>query len=168
MTERSNKPQGTGLHPLKGAAGFYLLVLLSYCAAATGCGPALTRITMEVGNRLYPAFSDTVETKLNEKVHVGDTEYSFKTTKFYPHFAIIDSSMEFVSLSDEPVNPAFRIRVYKNSNPVEETWAFFGPGAPHYARTSFLTFRVTSFVYRQKVYFSGNEGSGANERDARR
>jgi hypothetical protein len=127
--------------------------------ALTGCASQLSSLTVEVGNRMYLDFHDTLNVKLNEKAQIGDTDYEFKATKFYPHFAIIDSSMKIVSLSEEPVNPAFRIKVYKSGKVVEETWAFFGPGAPHYSPMSMLTFKVMSFIYRGKIYDLKEEGS---------
>jgi len=163
MKRKQNSPEPAPGHP--GKVRLYAWIASVVLIAITGCTAQLSSLTVEVGNRMYPAFHDTLTTKLNEKAPIGDTEYEFKATEFYPHFAIIDSSMKIVSLSEEPVNPAFKIKVYKAGKAVEETWAFFGPGAPHYSPMSMLTFKVMSFIYRGKIYDLKEEGSKDDDKE---
>jgi len=110
------------------------------------------QITVAIGNRLFPAFHETTTTAVGERRFIGDTEYAFEIMRFYPHFAIIDSTKEIVSLSDEVKNPAFKIRIYDGDDVLEDSWGFYGISIPHYSRESFLSFQVLSFVYRGVAY----------------
>ncbi len=124
-----------------------------------------THIKVEIGNRMYPAFHETVEVEMNKKISIGDTDYLFEMIEFYPHFAITDSTKKVVTLSEEPTNPAFKIRVYQNEETVEDTWAFYGITVPHYARTSYLTFSVLEFEYRGTVLSKKEEAEKEEEEE---
>jgi len=91
------------------------------------------------------------------RVYVGDTDYSFEVTGFYPHFARIDSTKEIVSLSDEPKNVAFKFVVYENDSLVDTSWSFFTIQIPHFARTSYLFFNVLEFEYRGEIFKQQNK-----------
>lgn len=118
-------------------------------------------LTVEIGHRHYPDFRETLKTTMQKREQIGDTDYSFEAVEFYPHFAIVerDSTREIVSLSDEPRNVAFKIRVFEKDEVVEDTWAFYDTKVPHFSRTSFLTFRVISFEYQGKVYGESEEST---------
>jgi hypothetical protein len=120
--------------------------------AATAESPTPVDITVAIGNRLFPAFHETTTTAMNERWFIGDTDYAFEITAFVPHFAIIDSTREVVSLSDEVKNPAFKIRIYEGEDMLEDSWGFYGIRIPHFSRESFLSFQVISFEYRGVVY----------------
>ncbi|UCH83907.1 MAG: hypothetical protein JSW50_15950 [Candidatus Latescibacterota bacterium] len=120
-------------------------------------GTQVSTVTVEIGHRIHPDFHQQIQTKMNVKEQVGDTDFFFEIIEFYPHFAYIDSTKEIVSLSDEPTNAAFKIRVYENDEVVEDTWAFFALKVPHFSPTSYLTFDVTSFVYREETYEDNGE-----------
>jgi hypothetical protein len=99
---------------------------------------------------------------MNQAVQVGDTDYFFEIADFYPHFALIDSTKETVSLSREPKNVAFKFLVYENDSIVDTSWSFYSIQIPHYARTSYLYFIVKQFEYRGKVFNKDAEQSQQN------
>jgi hypothetical protein len=115
-------------------------------------GSQVSSVTVEIGHRMHPDFYQQTQTKMNAREQVGDTDFFFEIIEFYPHFAYVDSTKEIVSLSDEPTNAAFKIRVFENDEVVEDTWAFFTINVPHFSPTSYLTFHVTSFDYRGETY----------------
>lgn len=137
---------------------FRRLLPVAAALSVFSCTTPPTRVVLEVGNLFYPDFHDTVETRLSRKNEIGDSRYYLEAVRFYPHFAIIDSTGDVVSLSTEPKNPAVKIRVYQGADVIEETWAFYLAKAPHYARTAFLTFKLVSFVYQGKQYGPIEEG----------
>lgn len=109
-------------------------------------------VVVFIGNRMFPDFGDVVTARMKQRHPVGDSEFSFEVVKFYPHFSIIDSTKQIVSVSDEPKNPAFRIKVYKGGAIADSTWAFYNMDVPHFSRTSSLWFRVLAFDYRGEVF----------------
>jgi hypothetical protein len=109
-------------------------------------------IVIVIGNRLFPDFREIVTTGLRERRQIGDTDFFFEVRDFYPHFSIIDSTRSIVSLSDEPRNPAFRIRIFENEAVVDSAWAFYLVNAPHFSRTAALWFQVLAFDYRGVVF----------------
>ena len=109
-------------------------------------------VVVFIGNRLFPDFAEIVSTGLHKRQPVGDTDYSFEVESFNPHFSIIDSTKTIVALSDEPKNPAFRIKVFERDAVVDSSWAFYNLSIPHFARTSALWFQVLCFNYRGVVY----------------
>jgi hypothetical protein len=114
-------------------------------------GPA-SDLTVDVRNRLYPDFQETQSIGMNERVQVGDTDFYFEVVDFFPHFALIDSTKEVISLSHEPDNVAFKFVVYENDSIIDTSWSFYNLQVPHYSRTSFLYFNVTRFIYRDETY----------------
>ena len=109
-------------------------------------------VKLQIGHRVHHNFREIVTTQLGQKQYLGDTEFSFEVTAFYPHFAIVDSTHEVVSLSEELKNPAFKIEVYENDELVDETWAFYAVQAPHFSKTSLISFQALAFEYRGTVY----------------
>jgi hypothetical protein len=129
-----------------------------------------TFVKVKIGHRIHADFKEEASVKMNEQYYIGDTEFSFKATEFYPHFGIVDSTSEIISLSDELKNPAFKILVYENDELIDETWAFYAFDAPHYARTSHISFQVEAFEYRGTVHEKktgkDKEDSGEDEAHA--
>lgn len=109
-------------------------------------------LTIDVRNRLYPSFQETHQVGMNERVPVGDTDFFFEVVDFYPHFGLVDSTKEVISLSHEPDNVAFKFVVYENDSIVDTSWSFYSLQVPHYSRSSFIYFNVTRFVYRDEVF----------------
>jgi hypothetical protein len=119
-------------------------------------GPA-TKIALDVRNRLYPDFIESHNVEMHQRVQVGDTDYFFEVVDFFPHFALIDSTKEVVSLSHEPKNVAFKFVVYEADSIVDTSWSFYTIQIPHYARTSYLYFNVTQFEYREETFNRNSE-----------
>ena len=118
--------------------------------AAKSTGP--DSVVVLIGNRMFPDFGEIVTTRLHQRQPVGDTDFSFEVVSFYPYFAIIDSTKTVVSVSAEPKNPAFRIKVYKEGALADSAWAFYNMDVPHFSRTSALWFRIMQFDYRGEVF----------------
>ena len=124
--------------------------------------PAPGSVKLRITHRIYLEFQDTLTVAMNERQVIGDTEFSCEVIEFYPQFAINDSTKAIFTLSDEPLNPAFKIRVFENGEQKDDTWAFYGIEIPHFGRTSYLAFQVLSFEYRGEVF----EGKDAAEEPA--
>lgn len=144
-----------------GATALALIILIALSSAGgaadkkdknAGKSAGPDSVVLLIGNRMFPDFGEIISTPLHRRQPVGDTEFSFEVVKFYPHFAIMDSTKAVVSLSDEPKNPAFRIRVFKAAAAVDSTWAFYNMDVPHFSRSSALWFSVLAFDYRGKVF----------------
>lgn len=109
-------------------------------------------IVVRVGHRMYPDFGERVTTAMDTIQPIGDTDMYFQVVAFYPHFAYLDSSKSYVSLSEELENPAFRISVFENDELVDQAWAFFKIKAPHFPSNSYVYFDVVEFTYRGEKY----------------
>jgi hypothetical protein len=122
--------------------------------------PAPEFVTLRITHRVFTNFVDTLSVAMNERHTVGDTEYAFEVTEFYPDFAI-DTNKAVTSVTDDPKNPAFRIAVYEKEEKADETWAFYGVDIPHYGRKSYLAFKVLAFEYRGEVVGEAAAPAGA-------
>lgn len=129
-----------------------IILLFPAGAAETAEKRSEMPLTIEIRNRLFGAFHEIHETTMNKREQVGDTDYFYEVVEFFPDFAIIDSTMKAVSLSEEPKNVAFKIAVYENDEIIENTWAFYHLDIPHFKRTSFLVFTVIRFEYRDEIF----------------
>ena len=149
-----------------------IIVLLANQSAASGKNADTTgtsdeknvRVVIKIGHRMYPDFSETIETTMGPRHQISDTDFFFEATEFYPHFAIVtkDSINTIVSLSEEPKNVAVKIVVFKDDEQIEETWAVYKVKIPHYHRTSFLKFEIAGFEYAGQIY-----GNGLGETESR-
>jgi len=140
---------------------FALWIMIAAGMVAAPAGPAHSeeddasgaeKITLKIGHRLHPQFGEMITVNMNEMIPIGDTDLYFEIVEFFPQFAYMDSSKTFVSLSDEPKNPAFRIKVYEGEEFVEQTWAFYSVKVPHFSPKAMLVFDVTGFEYRNVQY----------------
>lgn len=109
-------------------------------------------VVLFIGNRMFPDFADVMSTPLHRRNVVGDSDFAFEVMSFNPDFFINDSTKTVMKRSDEPKNPAFHIKVYKDGAPVDSSWAFYNLDVPHFSRTSALWFRVLCFDYRGQVF----------------
>ncbi len=159
MSRTSTRPTA-----LSCAAVILVIAIAGTCDAGGADETSPKSLKVVVGNRLYPNFQETIDATMQTRTAIGDTDFSFEAIEFYPHFAIVDSTKKVVSLSDDPKNPAFRIRVYQNDEAIDSTWAFYGIKAPHYAPTSYLTFTVVEFEYRGVVYGKKDEKGRKDEK----
>lgn len=130
---------------------------------AADYGTQVASVTVDIGNRMYPSFRQQIQTKMNTREQIGDTDFFFEVIEFYPHFTFVDSTKQILSLSDEPKNAAFKIRVYDEDGFVENTWAFFSLDVPHFSPKSYLTFHVVSFDYRGETYRNAENKNNDND-----
>lgn len=138
--------------PCLAALFMLLIVSLAIASAEDADKESEMPIKIEIRNRLYPKFFESHETTMNKREYVGDTDFSYEVVEFFPHFAIIDSTKEAVTLSEEAKNAAFRITVYEKDEVIETAWAFYHIDVPHFQRTSYLFFKVVEFEYRGEVF----------------
>jgi hypothetical protein len=115
----------------------------------TGCSGPLREARLRVGHRLYPAFNEIHSVRPGETFPIGDTAFTGRIVDVLPDFAIDDSTKRVFSRSNEPRNPALRIRIFEHGKTVEDVWAFPGDGPPHFAASSKLYFRVDSLGWRE-------------------
>ncbi|MFQ6104272.1 MAG: hypothetical protein ACE5OP_08260 [Candidatus Glassbacteria bacterium] len=101
-------------------------------------------VTLKVGHRLYPDFSEEHTVKIGERFPISDEGYEAMVVKYLPDFAIQikDGEKKIFSKTSEPNNPALWIIVYKDSAAVDSVWAFGGKGSPHFTRSSFIYFQI--------------------------
>jgi hypothetical protein len=125
----------------------------------------ISSLTVVVGHRVHGEFHQTITTEMNKREQIGDTDFYFEAVEFYPHFAITDSTKKTISLSDEPTNVAFKIRVYESDELVDETWSFYHIQIPHYSRTSLLKFDAVAFEYRGELFEKKKEDQKEHEQE---
>lgn len=122
-------------------------------------------LTILVRSRLYADFYEVHETTMNKREYIGDTEYSYEVIGFFPHFAIIDSTKEVVSLTDSLKNVAFKIRVYNGEDVEDDMWSFFTIQVPHFSRTAHLTFDVMEFEYQGQTHINPSKKEESEEEE---
>jgi hypothetical protein len=96
-------------------------------------------LVVELGNRMYPEWRDTVRVHLDESFFLGDTEFRATFREFVSDFRILDGKV--VSMSDSLANPAAHVFVFTDSGTVDSTWAFLNH-PPHFSPDAFFTFRL--------------------------
>jgi len=123
--------------------------------AAAAAGPKLRvrSITLRIGNRAFPDFSDQVTTRLKQEFSIGDTKYSGKVVEFVPDFVMGMQSRKVVTRSNEPRNPAARIIVRNAGVPQDTTWAFMDM-PPHFARRSLIAFKLVRVEFENHAPIS--------------
>ena len=153
-TDKTRNKKSTG-------TAFVILLVCALLPSVFGMtadhGSQVTSVTLDIGHRMHPDFYQQIKTEMNKREQVGDTDYFFEIIEFFPHFTYVDSTKEIVSLSDEPKNAAFKIRVYENDEIVEDTWAFYSVKVPHFSPASYLTFQAVQFEYRGDSYGGDDE-----------
>jgi len=118
-----------------------------------------TEITLKITNRMHANYLEYMTTEIGDTIQVGDTDFFFTISEFFAHFAMIDSTKEIVSLSDELKNPAFRIDVFENEDLADKTWAFYLIRVPHFGQNSYMAFEVMEFTYRGEHHTLETEGN---------
>ncbi len=94
---------------------------------------------LEVGNRMYPSWSESHTVKLGETMYLGDTPYTARVSGFMPDFKIAGGKP--VNFSMEMKNPAVHVLVFKEGAAVDSSWAFLN-FPPHFSPKSFFTFQL--------------------------
>ena len=123
------------------------------------------RVTLKVGHRLYPDFTEELTVELNERFAISDEGFEAVITRHLPDFAIQikDGEKKIFSKSIEPNNPALWIVVYEDSVAVDSVWAFSVKGAPHYSRTSYIFFEILGMEYPGNGEKKGGKMEGEKE-----
>ncbi|MEK7775437.1 MAG: hypothetical protein AAB305_06095 [Candidatus Zixiibacteriota bacterium] len=99
---------------------------------------------IETSHRLFPNFKQIDTVALNQQFEIDEGQNSAQVILFNPHLGITDSG-KMLQLSDTLYNPAVRMQVSEGDKVVQESWAFFLAGAPHYRRNDLLGFRLLEF-----------------------
>jgi len=108
--------------------------------------PKVSTVSFIIGHRVFTEFRDQVTVKMNEDFRVGDSDYSARVVEFQPDFTMDLKNRRVTSRSQEPRNPAVRVRVWKKGAPDDTLWAFLKM-PPHFARHSMLAFRLTELTF---------------------
>jgi hypothetical protein len=104
-------------------------------------GPRLDAVTFFIQHRVFHDFRDLQRVEPNQDFILGDTEYSARVVQYLPNFQMDLATRKAVSLTDQPINPAFRIVIRKGKVPQDTTWAFLN-APPHFSRKSYFAFQV--------------------------
>lgn len=125
------------------AAILCLLALPPAPAAApeSGKAPGFKAVTLRVGHRVFPDWSEDHTVALRETFQIGDSELNAEVIRYEPDFAIIGRTKKITSRTSEPNNPAFQIVVYEGEVPRDTTWAFLNM-PPHFSARSTVAFKV--------------------------
>lgn len=110
-------------------------------APAAGKSPGFKTVTLRVGHRVFPNWSEDHTVALREGFQIGDSEMSAEVIRYEPDFAIIGRTKKISSRTSEPNNPAFQIVVYESDAPRDTTWAFLNM-PPHFSTRSTVAFKV--------------------------
>jgi len=131
-------------------SGFVAWITVVVALAGLACSSPLVSARLTVGHRLFPDFREEHTVAPGETFQLGDTDFSGRIVGVIKDFAFDDSTKRVFSRSDEPRNPALRIRIFEEGRTVEEVWAFGGEGPPHFARNSELFFHIDSLRWKAK------------------
>lgn len=99
---------------------------------------------IETSHRLFPKFKQIDTVALNQSFEIDEGQNSAQVILFNPHLGITDSG-KALQMSDTLYNPAVRMQVHEGDKVVQECWAFYMAGAPHYRRNDLLGFRLIAF-----------------------
>lgn len=96
-------------------------------------------LVVQIRNRMYPTWKDSVRVQLDEAFFLGDTSYRAIIREFLPDFRIIDGKIG--SITQTLSNPAGHVFVFNDSATVDSSWAFLNH-PPHFSATSFFSFQL--------------------------
>lgn len=118
---------------------------------------------IETHHRMYPAFLQVDTVKPKQKFQLGDDGPFAEVIKFVPDLKVTMKG-ERIKTSDTLFNPAALLRVTipdtltKKDSVVQESWAFFYSGAPHFSRQAFFAFKLVDFKVANPKYVKLPEG----------
>ena len=124
----------------------FLLAIWTFPAGVRADSPRPTSVdssvsfVVEIGNRMYPDWHETVHVRMLETFFLADTDLTARIERFVPDFRISDEG-EVLSPSLELGNPAVHVFVYGDSAASDSTWAFLN-FPPHFSPNSFFVFRL--------------------------
>ena len=97
------------------------------------------KFSLELGSRLYPDWSDTVEVPIGERFYLGDSEYTAELRRFMPDMRM--KGGEAINVSLELNNPAVEVMLYSGDAVADSSWAFLN-FPPHFSADEFFTFQL--------------------------
>jgi hypothetical protein len=115
---------------------------------------------IETRHRIFQDFLQVDTVKFGEPFLLGEEEDTARIIMFNPDLIIKlvnDTTSETIQASDTLYNPAVRIRVSKNKV-LQESWAFFVGGAPHFHRNDFFGFKIRAFHVTDPKYITHSTG----------
>jgi hypothetical protein len=120
-------------------------------------------VVIEAHHRLFPSFQQTDTVKFHQRFQLGDENLFAEVFKFVADLKV-SMKGEKVKMSDTLNNPAVQVRVISvdsithKDSVMQETWAFYYSGAPHFSRTTFFAFTLKSFKVSNPKYIKPPEG----------
>ncbi len=120
-------------------------------------------MVVETHHRMYPAFRQVDTVKPRQRFQLGDDGPFAEVVKFVADLKV-SMKGEKMKMSDTLFNPAVLLKVlipdsvtHKDSL-VQETWAFYFSGAPHFSRHAFFAFKLLDFKVENPKYVKPPEG----------
>lgn len=118
-------------------------------STTAGAPAKMKNVTLHIFNRVFTNFHDKVTAVPNREYRVGDTDWTFRITRFEPDFFLDTKSRKVASRTGEPNNPAFQIVVSRNGAPHDTSWAFFNM-PPHFGLREELAFVATRIEFANR------------------
>jgi hypothetical protein len=118
-----------------------------------GCAGQFQEYKIASSHMIYPEYYEEFKVKLGQRFQISDTDYSAEVIDFIPDFTMVTATGKIYSLSDNYNNPAIKIVLYKNSEKVDELWAFQKIQAPHFSKNSMLGFKLIDFKIKGKLKY---------------
>ncbi len=120
-------------------------------------------MVIESHHRMYPSFLQIDTVKPRQRFQLGDEGPFAEVIKFVADLKVTMKG-EKIKMSDTLYNPAVLVRViapdsvtHKDSV-LQESWAFYFGGAPHFSRTAFFAFKLLDFKITNPKYVKPPEG----------
>jgi len=134
---------------------------LNFYQSEYGLSPG--KIESAVLRITYPdssGYQKVVTIKTNERVSIEYDDLYIKATEFIPHFAMGENNQVY-SASNNPVNPALRIEVYKNEELINYNWVFKNyPDMQHMRKIPVnIQFMNYDGIYQTGIQITSNPGS---------
>lgn len=105
---------------------------------------------IQTSHRMFPSFHQIDTVFFGQRFALGEGEEDTAAVfLFNPHFSLTDNG-KYAQLSDTLVNPAVHIRIMAKGKLLQESWAFYYTGAPHYRRNEFFGFKLNDFHVSDK------------------
>jgi hypothetical protein len=120
-------------------------------------------MVIESHHRMYPSFLQIDTVKPRERFQIGEDGPYAEIIKFVADLKVTMKG-EKTKMSDTLYNPAVLIRVTtfdsasQKDSVIQESWAFYYGGSPHFSRQSFFAFMLRDFGVANPKYIKPPEG----------
>jgi len=121
------------------------------------------QMVIETHHRMYSAFLQVDTIKPKQRFQLGDDGPFAEVVKFVADLKVTMKG-EKLKMSDTLYNPAVLVRVVvpdsvtQKDSVVQESWAFYYSGAPHFSRQAFFAFKLLDFKVENPKYVKPPEG----------